>query len=132
MNEKILIVVDVQNDFALKDGALYVNNGERCVEAVKALINSGTYSRVIFTVDWHTVADNSFKKFGGQWPVHCVQYTGGAAIADGLVEACAENRIVYDVFEKGTWATHEEYGAFELSSRINDNLMGLYNLSHDS
>lgn len=130
--KNVLIVVDMQNDFACADGALYVDGGEKIAQRVKELIASGQYSEVIFTVDWHTLCDTSFEKYGGTWPRHCVQYTKGAALVDGLVDVCEENHIVYSIFEKGTNPLHEEYGAFEICSKISDGLFFAYNSAHMS
>lgn len=68
------------------------------------------FDRVWFTVDWHAFFHPSFKENGGEWPVHCVQYSQGAAINDLLLTACRNNNLRYDVIEKGLFK--EEYGAF--------------------
>ena len=108
--KKILIVVDMQNDFCLESGSLYVKGATPALWNVEELIYKENFEEVWFTVDWHEPNHVSFKDNGGEWPVHCVQYSQGAAINDLLLTACRNNDIKYRVFEKGH--TREEYGAF--------------------
>jgi nicotinamidase/pyrazinamidase len=75
-----LIVVDVQNDFADRNGSLYVAGGENVIplineEAERARAAGAT---VVYTQDWHPGTTPHFQKDGGIWPVHCVQLTWGA------------------------------------------------------
>ena len=133
MNYKTLIIVDVQTDFYKTTGALYVSGGEKVVGKIENLIvTDQTINQVIFTVDWHTPEDKSFKKNGGGWDTHCVQYTQGASIPDSLIAACISRGFTsidgsykegteidrffisntYDVFAKGDCPGEEEYGAF--------------------
>ena len=92
-----LLVIDVQNDF-LPGGALAVPDGDQVIPVVNRLAKA--FGRVVLTQDWHPREHVSFaanhagtQPFGtielpyGQqvlWPVHCVQYSTGAALADGL------------------------------------------------
>lgn len=84
---KVLLVVDLQLDF-LPGGKLPIPNGDRVIEPIKAIAkkfrankNSFTnYCLVAFSRDWHDENSMHFKT----WPVHCVQYTAGAAFPDGL------------------------------------------------
>ena len=82
--EIIAINVDIQNDFALRTGALAVENGEMVVEPANTI---NAYVRnlgglVAFTQDWHR-PDN--KKHFGLWGAHCVQHKAGAALHDDLI-----------------------------------------------
>ena len=108
--KKILIVVDMQNDFCLESGSLYVKGATPALWTIEELMNKEQCDRVWFTVDWHAFFHPSFKENGGEWPVHCVQYSQGAAINDLLLTACRNNNLRYDVIEKGLFK--EEYGAF--------------------
>lgn len=108
--KKILIVVDMQNDFCLESGSLYVKGATPALWNVRDLIYKENFEKVWFTADWHEPNHISFKDNGGEWPVHCVQYSQGAAINNLLLTACRNNDIKYRVFEKGH--TREEYGAF--------------------
>ena len=99
--KKILIVVDMQNDFCLESGSLYVKGATLALWNVEELMYKEYFDRVWFTVDWHAFFHPSFKENGGEWPVHCVQYSQGAAINDWLLTACRNNNLRYDVIEKG-------------------------------
>lgn len=107
---KILIIVDMQNDFCLESGSLYVKGATPALWNIEELMYKEHFDRVWFTVDWHAFFHPSFKENGGEWPVHCVQYSQGAAINDLLLTACRNNNLRYDVIEKGLFK--EEYGAF--------------------
>ncbi|MGM3276496.1 bifunctional nicotinamidase/pyrazinamidase [Ralstonia sp. 24A2] len=92
-----LLIIDVQNDF-LPGGALAVPDGDQVIPVVNRLAQA--FGRVVLTQDWHPSEHVSFaanhagtQPFGtielpyGQqvlWPVHCVQHSTGAALADGL------------------------------------------------
>jgi nicotinamidase/pyrazinamidase len=80
--KKVLIIVDVQNDFAHPAGALYVKGGEKVALAVEQLVKekANNYDLIIATADWHSENDSSFKENGGTWPRHCVQNTWGASL----------------------------------------------------
>ncbi|MGF1646381.1 MAG: isochorismatase family protein [Kineosporiaceae bacterium] len=81
-----LVVVDVQNDFALADGGLYVRGGEEVVPVVNAYVAAARAvgRPVFYTQDWHPPTTPHFAKDGGTWPVHCVADTWGAELVDGL------------------------------------------------
>lgn len=122
-----LIIVDCQNDFILPNAPLQVKGALKAVAKIEELLLTGVIDNVIFTVDWHPFNHKSFKENGGEWPIHCVQYTEGASIYDSLYLKCAERNIPYQVLEKGTIFNIEEYGAvseikdkrtyYELSSK---------------
>ena len=76
---------------------------------------------VVFTVDWHSPEHCSFKKNGGSWPLHCLQFSEGAGISDNIMKACIFNDIDIKVFKKGNVKEIEEYGAFEY---INKRIIG--------
>ena len=92
-----LLIIDVQNDF-LPGGALAVPDGDQVIPVVNRLAKA--FGRVVLTQDWHPSEHVSFAanhagtqpfgtidlQYGQQvlWPVHCVQHTTGAALADGL------------------------------------------------
>ena len=81
-----LIIVDCQNDFIT--GTLTVKGAKAAVEEIKKFIKSHCkeIEKIVFTVDWHPYNHCSFKKYGGQWPNHCVQYTPGACIEPKLLK----------------------------------------------
>jgi len=78
----VAINVDVQNDFC-PGGSLAVTDGDQVVPPLNRL-NEWTRTQkgeVIDTRDWHPRQTEHFDK----WPVHCVQYTAGAAFHDNLL-----------------------------------------------
>ena len=96
-----LIVVDCQYDFI--KGSLAVRGANKVIDNIIAYIfdNKDAIDKVVFTLDWHPVNHCSFEKNGGQWPVHCVQYSKGASIDDRLLEAVIDVGINYDIIIKG-------------------------------
>jgi nicotinamidase/pyrazinamidase len=97
-----LIIVDDQEDFANKKGALYVSGGEEVATVINKLRNALNADLVVLTQDYHTKDSVSFAsnhpgaavhdtvtlEDGTQqhlWPNHCVQGTEGAAFVKDLV-----------------------------------------------
>lgn len=80
----VLVAVDVQHDFI--DGSLAVREGEQVVAPLNTIAETVRYhgGQVVFTRDWHPAKTRHFANFGGQWPVHCVAGTTGAAFHDKL------------------------------------------------
>lgn len=80
---KALIVVDMLNDFILKDGALY--SGEQAEEIVDFInekikeFRENNYS-VVFLCDNHEKDDKEFDMF----PPHCIAGEFGSQIVDGI------------------------------------------------
>ena len=93
----VLVVVDVQNDFADPLGGLYVSGGEAVVPVVNGEVSqagaAGAF--VVYTQDWHPPETPHFAKDGGVWPVHCVAGTWGAAFHPSL-------EVAGEVVQKGT------------------------------
>lgn len=111
MKEKVtLVVVDFQYDFCLLGAPLYVPGSDKALWNISHLIENNKVGRVIFTADWHPSNHCSFKKNGGQWNEHCVQFSKGAAIHDLLLYGCISAGIPYKVITKGSICDSEEYG----------------------
>ena len=113
---KILLVVDVQRDFI--DGSLAVPGADAIIPEINGIKNGADL--VYFTLDWHPKDHCSFKANGGQWPEHCVHYTHGASLADGLLGGLEETRTRFIL--KGQDKDREEYGALAAASASNQNL----------
>ncbi len=119
----ILIVVDVQKDFC-EGGTLEVPESNS--EFIKNLNNTIKKAEdknllIIYTQDWHPENHYSFKKNGGQWPIHCVNNTDGAKLHKDL--HIANNAIyVKTGFEIGL----EGYSPYEdpILSRYIDTIEG--------
>lgn len=107
-----LIIVDYQNDFIT--GTLSVKGAKNVGEEIKKFIKKyrKEIAKIIFTVDWHPYNHSSFKRYGGQWPNHCVQYTPGACIEPKLLKFVQSMNIDYEVSTKGEIEEVEQYGAF--------------------
>jgi nicotinamidase/pyrazinamidase len=97
-----LIIIDVQEDFANKKGALYVSGGEEVAAVINKLRSALNADLVVLTQDFHTQNSVSFAsnhpgaavhdtvtlEDGTKqhlWPNHCVQGTPGADFVKELV-----------------------------------------------
>jgi nicotinamidase/pyrazinamidase len=117
---RALILVDIQNDFCT-GGALAVPQGEAVVPLANRLMSLADV--VVATQDWHPADHGSFAvnhpgrkpfelaELGGLpqvlWPVHCVQWTGGAQFHPEL-----DTRRIVRVFPKGTDPGIDSYSGF--------------------
>lgn len=103
-----LLVIDLQNDFALPTGSLYVRGGEELVDLVNAHVAAAVAagSPVFWTQDWHPLTTPHFTTSGGVWPPHCVGGTQGAEFHAGV-------RVVGEVIRKGVDG-RDGYSAFSV------------------
>ena len=104
--KKLLIVVDMQNDFIT--GTLGTPQAEQIVPAVKSLIDRyrADGNDIIFTRDTHQ-PDYLATQEGAYLPVvHCIEGTIGHEIADGLADDGAE------IFNK------PYFGSLELAGKV--------------
>lgn len=81
--------VDVQADFMLPGGRLYVPGAERLIPNIRRLVEVARQSKVLLvsSADAHSTGDPEFR----DWPPHCLKGTPGAEL---LPEACASPRLV--------------------------------------
>ena len=92
MAEKVLIIVDMLNDFIRKEGALYCG---QTAEAIVPFIQQRLADHraaghaVIFLHDAHAQDDKEFDRF----PPHCVSGTRGSQIIDELKPVAGETVI---------------------------------------
>lgn len=117
-----LIIVDCQNDFI--SGTMSVKGAKNSIEEIKKYVKNHRkeIDKIIFTVDWHPYNHSSFKKYGGLWPHHCIQYTPGACIEPKLLKFIQSLSIDYEVSQKGTIEEVEQYGAFDDIDFVTDEL----------
>jgi len=117
---KILLLVDIQNDF-LPGGALAVSEGDDVVPVANELMPR--YDLVVATQDWHPADHLSFaSQHAGRsvgdvveldgldqvlWPDHCVRPTPGAGFASALDVAGIDH-----VVRKGTNRRIDSYSGF--------------------
>jgi nicotinamidase/pyrazinamidase len=108
----VLVIVDVQNDFADPKGALYVPGGEEVVPLVNELVTAARRASalVVYTQDWHPPITPHFRKDDGIWPAHCVRDTWGAELHPALA-------VEGPVVQKGVGG-EEGYSAFSLRDPV--------------
>jgi nicotinamidase-related amidase len=101
-----------------------VKGARTSVEEIKKFIKNHCkeIDKIIFTIDWHPYNHMSFKRYGGQYPSHCVQYTPGACIEPKLLKYIQSLEIDYEVSQKGTIEEVEQYGAFDEIEFVTDEL----------
>ncbi|MBQ7372290.1 MAG: cysteine hydrolase, partial [Blautia sp.] len=105
---KLLIVIDMQNDFI--DAALGTREAVSILEAVKEKIRSYPAENVIATMDTHST-DYMQTQEGKYLPVpHCIKGTDGWQIRPDIAELLAGVRI----YEKPT------FGSTELASDLKE------------
>lgn len=83
---KALIIIDVQHDFC-EGGVLAARDTNSLIPPLNRFVElcRANWIPLFFTRDWHPANHESFKQYGGPWPVHCVQGSWGAAFQDELV-----------------------------------------------
>lgn len=101
---KILLIVDVQNDFC-PGGLLAVDKGDEVVPIINKVMYK--FSLIAASKDWHPKESVHFEK----WPVHCIKDTYGAEFHKAL-----EQTRIDQVFLKGTGNKDDGYSAFEATN----------------
>jgi nicotinamidase/pyrazinamidase len=85
-----------------------VPHGDEIAGRISELLDSGRFSFVVATRDWHPADHGSFEEQGGPWPPHCVQGTPGAELHDAL-----DRSRVDVVVDKGQDQETEGYSGFQ-------------------
>lgn len=141
MIKTALILIDLQNDF-LPGGALAVHEGDLVIPVANKLIEFARKQDwfVLATQDWHPVNHGSFAvntpgakiydqgKLDGLpqvwWPVHCVQGSHGAKLAQELL-------IPDIIIQKGMHPNIDSYsGFFDNAHRAKTELNALLKKHH--
>lgn len=132
MKDKVLLIVDVQNDFCPL-GSLACQDGDRIVEVINELLRDKEWKLVIATQDWHpndhcsfAVSHENAKPFSFTedgypdmvWPVHCVAGTYGAEINPAL----DQGRISL-VIRKGLDRDVDSYSAYKDNNGSNPTVL---------
>ena len=119
---KILIVIDMQNDFI--DGALGTKEAVAIVPYVKAKIQTYDPSDIIATMDTHE-ADYLQTQEGRNLPVeHCIRGTKGWEIREDIAEMLPEAKI-YEKPTFGSTRLAEDLKALSQEEEIELELVGL-------
>ena len=107
--KKALLIVDVQNDFC-PGGTLVVPEGDKIIPKLNKYIKIFSQKKlpIFASRDWHPKKTIHFKKFGGTWPVHCVQDTKGAAFHPKLK---LPNGVI--LLYKGMDSEKDSYSVFQ-------------------
>jgi nicotinamidase/pyrazinamidase len=115
-----LLIVDVQIDFC-PGGALPIEHGDQVVPVLNRWIAAAADADVpvIASRDWHPLHHLSFSESGGQWPVHCVQDSRGAAFHPDLRLPASATIVTKGVrFDRDQYSAFDETGlATELRKR---------------
>nr|QIM10816.1 nicotinamidase [uncultured Muribaculaceae bacterium] len=113
MKNKLLLIIDPQVDFIT--GALPVAGAENAMNALAEYIRSHNrdYSHIIVTADRHPMRHCSFSTEGGEWPVHCVSDSVGAAIWPDIMDVLLIAPDKVKVLHKGEDPLREEYSIFK-------------------
>lgn len=111
--KRLLLIVDPQIDFI--SGTLPVPGAVEAMDALAGYVreHDGEWAEKVVTNDWHPVGHCSFQSNGGEWPVHCLQYSEGAAVYRPLLDAlyATEGETVF--LQKGLAPDHEEYSILQ-------------------
>lgn len=108
---KILIVVDVQNDFC-EGGALPIEGGREIAARINDYIaeqakTSNEYDRIYASKDWHIEPGPHFYHAYDSpegWPVHCIPNTWGSEFAPELLPYANPIDTLDAVFYKGQYS----------------------------
>lgn len=122
-----LVIVDCQNDFIT--GTMSVKSAKNTVEEIKKYIKNHKkeIEKILFTADWHPYDHCSFKKYGGEWVHHCIQYTPGACIEPKLLKYVQSFDIPYQVSTRGEDKFSDPKGPFmEIEFSQDDSLVSKY------
>lgn len=107
--KKALLIVDVQDDFC-PGGTLAVPEADKIIPNLNKYIKIFSKNKlpIFASADWHPKKTKHFKKFGGLWPVHCVQKTKGAQFHSKL--KLPKETII---LSKGMDPEKDSYSAFQ-------------------
>lgn len=91
--EKVLFIIDAQNDFCSKGGSLVCDGAEKTVENICHLLDTVEFDKIICTKDFHR-EDYLDTNEGKKLPVkHCIEGTWGYEL----------NKAIYDSLYGKNW-----------------------------
>lgn len=127
----MLLIIDPQVDFI--SGSLPVPAAAEAMDGLAAYVHEhgADYDHIIVSADCHPMNHSSFAEQGGQWPVHCVADSVGAAVWPKLMEALMAHAGRVKILHKGMERLKEEYSIFcnadaraELEQLVEDEQIG--------
>ncbi len=121
---KALIIVDMQNDFVIPSGSLYIKDAQKMITQINNLIQKFNTNNdlVIATKDFHPKKHISFASTHNKelfssilingfnqimWPDHCVQGSDGADIVNDI-----DIKNINYIVKKGYKINNESYSGF--------------------
>lgn len=81
--KKVLLIVDVQNDFVY--GALGSSEAQKVADRIADLITDRIWDKVIATVDHHHPKPQLQTVESKKIPPHCIAYSTGAALCTSII-----------------------------------------------
>lgn len=124
---KILLINDMNQDFAKADGKLYVPEGEAIIPVIQRFvedISPSDYDYVFIVNDLHFSGEYERTEESLQFPPHCMYGTTGASMAVGI-EALHRKRIPVYFMNKNyfsMWDNERRDYFLELEKANPDNL----------
>ena len=117
-----LIIVGCQNDYVT--GTTSSRGTKSVIEEIKKFIKSHKkeIDKIIIAAEWHPYNHMSFKKYGGNQPHHCIQFTPGACIEPKLLKIIQSLEIDYEVSTRGEIEEVDQIGAFNEIEFVTDEL----------
>lgn len=121
MKQKILVVVDMQNDFV--DGALGSEDAQGIIDNVIREIKSNEYSKIYVTLDSHN-PDYLNTYEGKNLPVvHCIKGTDGWKMNSKVYRALKDSiKTDKTIDDKIVFYEKNGFGSFVLVNRINSEI----------
>lgn len=127
-----LVIVDPQVDFIT--GSLKVPGAVEAMDALAGYLKKDgeSYHHIFITCDFHPLSHISFKDQGGEWPLHCVQASVGAAIWPVLMDQLIPLHQKVSIHYKGEDPNRDEYSIFqaEKEAAIIDSIIRKEELTH--
>ena len=102
---RILLVIDMLNDFCRRDGELYLGDQvKKCILASKELVKTFRENEegIVYLCDSHSITDIEFDLF----PKHCIEGTHGEIVIDEL-EPTNNDMVMDKQTYSGAWDNRE-------------------------
>jgi nicotinamidase/pyrazinamidase len=123
--QQVIVFVDVQNDFMLPTGSLYVKDAEKIIDKLALIQLAARLDKdpdhlgtgIIYTQDWHQLTDSEISNtpdFAKTFPPHCIADTQGAELVEPIKE----------FYERGSFIRKSTFDAFE-ADRFERTLFGM-------